>query len=108
MTNRSRPFLLAPSPAAHVVLTLAEAEREYILGALRETGCVVSGPKGAASRLGMKRSGLPPTASPRQRPKICNSLLYSYHATHMGKLRNNSERRAALLQVLSLTKYATA
>ena len=38
--------------------TLAEAEREHILSALRETGWVVSGPKGAAVRLGMKRSTL--------------------------------------------------
>jgi formate hydrogenlyase transcriptional activator len=39
-------------------LTLADAEREHILGALRETGWVVGGPKGAAARLGMKRSML--------------------------------------------------
>jgi formate hydrogenlyase transcriptional activator len=39
-------------------LTLAEAEREHILGALRETGWVVGGPKGAATRLGMNRSML--------------------------------------------------
>jgi formate hydrogenlyase transcriptional activator len=48
---------LAPEPAAAAV-TLAEAEREHILGALRETGWVVAGPKGAAARLGMKRSTL--------------------------------------------------
>ena len=45
----------APTAAA---VTLADAEREHILGALRETGWVVSGPKGAAARLGMKRSTL--------------------------------------------------
>jgi formate hydrogenlyase transcriptional activator len=39
-------------------VTLVDAEREHILGALRETGWVVGGPKGAASRLGMKRSTL--------------------------------------------------
>jgi formate hydrogenlyase transcriptional activator len=39
-------------------VTLAEAEREHILGALRESGWVVGGPKGAAARLGMKRSTL--------------------------------------------------
>ena len=44
-----------PTAAA---VTLAEAEREHILGALRETGWVVAGPKGAAARLGMKRSTL--------------------------------------------------
>jgi len=46
-----------PAPAAAVV-TLADAEREHILGALGETGWVVGGPKGAAARLGMKRSTL--------------------------------------------------
>jgi formate hydrogenlyase transcriptional activator len=38
--------------------TLADAEREHILGALRETNWVVGGPQGAAARLGMKRSTL--------------------------------------------------
>jgi formate hydrogenlyase transcriptional activator len=46
---------LAPTAAA---VTLADAEREHILSALRETGWVVGGPKGAAARLGMKRSTL--------------------------------------------------
>jgi formate hydrogenlyase transcriptional activator len=44
--------------AASVPVTLADAEREHILGVLRETGWVVGGPKGAATRLGMKRSTL--------------------------------------------------
>ncbi len=39
-------------------LTLADAEREHILGALRDTSWVLGGPKGAAARLGMKRSTL--------------------------------------------------
>jgi formate hydrogenlyase transcriptional activator len=39
-----------------VVVTLADADREHIVAALRETGWVVGGPKGAAARLGMKRS----------------------------------------------------
>jgi formate hydrogenlyase transcriptional activator len=39
-------------------LTLAEAERKHILGVLRETRWVVGGPKGAAARLGMKRTTL--------------------------------------------------
>jgi len=46
-----------PAPTGEAV-TLADAEREHILGALRETGWVVGGPKGAAARLGMKRSML--------------------------------------------------
>jgi formate hydrogenlyase transcriptional activator len=43
---------------ATVTATLADAEREHILIALRETSWVVAGPKGAAARLGMKRSTL--------------------------------------------------
>ncbi len=39
-------------------LTLADAEREHILAVLRETGWVLGGPKGAAARLGLKRSTL--------------------------------------------------
>ena len=38
--------------------TLADAEREHILGVLREAGWVLGGPNGAAARLGMKRSTL--------------------------------------------------
>jgi formate hydrogenlyase transcriptional activator len=45
----------APPSAA---VTLADAEREHILSALRETGGVLGGPEGAAARLGMKRSTL--------------------------------------------------
>ena len=44
------------SPASD--LTLAEAEREHILGALQQTNWIVGGPKGAAARLGTKRSTL--------------------------------------------------
>jgi formate hydrogenlyase transcriptional activator len=38
--------------------SLADAEREYILRTLRETEWVLGGPKGAAARLGMKRTTL--------------------------------------------------
>jgi formate hydrogenlyase transcriptional activator len=49
----------APHPApTGAAVTLADAEREHILDALSETGWVVGGPKGAAARLGMKRSTL--------------------------------------------------
>jgi formate hydrogenlyase transcriptional activator len=51
----------APAPArtpAAAPSTLADAERDHILGALRETGWVLGGPEGAAARLGMKRSTL--------------------------------------------------
>jgi formate hydrogenlyase transcriptional activator len=38
--------------------TLADTERNHILNVLRETNWVVSGPDGAATRLGLKRSNL--------------------------------------------------
>ncbi|MFO0840706.1 MAG: sigma 54-interacting transcriptional regulator [Phycisphaerae bacterium] len=38
--------------------TLSDAEREHIVRVLRETNWVLGGPKGAAARLGMKRSTL--------------------------------------------------
>jgi formate hydrogenlyase transcriptional activator len=38
--------------------TLADAEREHILGVLRESGWVLGGPNGAAARLAMKRTTL--------------------------------------------------
>lgn len=38
--------------------TLSDAEREHILRVLKETNWVLGGPKGAATRLGMKRSTL--------------------------------------------------
>jgi formate hydrogenlyase transcriptional activator len=47
----------ADAPASAAV-SLADAEREHILGALRETRGVLGGPEGAAARLGMKRSTL--------------------------------------------------
>src|SRR5262245_37981825 len=72
-----RAVILSPGPALQVPLgdlqpadaqpqvpvdagavTLADAERQHILGALRDTGWVVAGPNGAAARLGMKRSTL--------------------------------------------------
>ena len=53
---------MAPAPAASPTptpsVTLTDAEREHILGALRDTNWVLGGPKGAAARLGMKRSTL--------------------------------------------------
>jgi formate hydrogenlyase transcriptional activator len=52
-----QPAMQAAAPTS-AALTLADAEREHILGALRETGWVLGGPEGAAARLGMKRSTL--------------------------------------------------
>jgi formate hydrogenlyase transcriptional activator len=39
-------------------LSLDDAERAHIIQVLRETGGILSGPNGAASRLGVKRSTL--------------------------------------------------
>ena len=50
----SSSYLPSSAPPA----TLADAEREHILGVLRASGWVLGGPKGAAARLGMKRSTL--------------------------------------------------
>ncbi|HXJ44875.1 MAG TPA: helix-turn-helix domain-containing protein, partial [Bryobacteraceae bacterium] len=38
--------------------TLEETERQQILKALKQSNWVVAGPKGAAAKLGMKRSTL--------------------------------------------------
>jgi formate hydrogenlyase transcriptional activator len=68
-----RAVILSRGPALHVPLpedrlsgeapaafamTLEAAEREHILRALRDTNWVIAGPKGAAARLGMKRTTL--------------------------------------------------
>jgi len=49
-----KPVYLGPRHDA----TLESLEREHILGVLRETGGVISGLRGAAARLGMKRTTL--------------------------------------------------
>jgi formate hydrogenlyase transcriptional activator len=49
---------LAPDRSARALETLADVEREHIRATLKETRWVVSGPRGAATRLGMKRSTL--------------------------------------------------
>ncbi|HEX5483201.1 MAG TPA: sigma 54-interacting transcriptional regulator [Terriglobia bacterium] len=54
------PAELKPTSAEPPVpaQTLEEAEREHILRVLRETNWVIGGPRGAAVRLGMKRTTL--------------------------------------------------
>jgi formate hydrogenlyase transcriptional activator len=47
-----------PPPSAAAPVTLSDAEREHILRVVRETNWILGGPKGAAARLGMKRSTL--------------------------------------------------
>jgi formate hydrogenlyase transcriptional activator len=71
-----RAVILSPGPDLHIppgdlkpgaapadrpagpAVTLADAEREHILRALRAAHWVVRGPNGAAARLGLKRSTL--------------------------------------------------
>ena len=45
-------------PASGEAVTLADAEREHIIAALRETSWILGGPRGGRGRLGMKRSML--------------------------------------------------
>src|SRR5262249_38458116 len=53
-----RPGAAPADLPAGAAVTLADAEREHILRALRAAHWVVRGPNGAAARLGMKRSTL--------------------------------------------------
>src|SRR5205823_433306 len=48
----------AVARSANNSVTRREAEREYILRTLKDTRWVIGGPKGAAARLGMKRTTL--------------------------------------------------
>jgi formate hydrogenlyase transcriptional activator len=50
--------LKVAAPLAEEAVTLEEAERDHIRKILEQTRWVVSGPKGAAARLGIKRSTL--------------------------------------------------
>jgi formate hydrogenlyase transcriptional activator len=49
---------LAPAPASEQTTNLHDAEREHILRVLREAKGMISGPSGAAKRLGLKRTTL--------------------------------------------------
>ncbi len=48
----------ATAPPTSAPVTLEDAEREHILRALDETNWVIGGPRGAAARLGLKRTSL--------------------------------------------------
>lgn len=52
------PLAAFPEASPRAKETLREREREYIVRVLRETSGIVSGPSGAASRLGIKRTTL--------------------------------------------------
>jgi formate hydrogenlyase transcriptional activator len=62
--NLQLPFQdLAPksrraASGAKAAPTLKDAERDAILSALRDSGGVIAGPKGAAARLGLRRTTL--------------------------------------------------
>ena len=53
---KAGPEVVAPAPDD--VSTLEDADREHIIKALREAHGLVSGPEGAAARLGLKRTTL--------------------------------------------------
>ena len=53
-----RPAVTRDLEAPGLHRSLADAERAHILAVLKETRCVLSGPRGAANRLGMNRSTL--------------------------------------------------
>src|SRR5581483_2775811 len=57
LTVSRSEFDTAP-PATTTPVTLEDAEREHILRALAETNWVIGGPRGAAARLGVKRTSL--------------------------------------------------
>ena len=52
------PLAAFPEAPQSAKETLREKEREYIVRVLRETSGIISGPSGAASRLGIKRTTL--------------------------------------------------
>jgi formate hydrogenlyase transcriptional activator len=48
----------SPAPSTSSPVTLEDAERDHILRALEQTGWVIGGGRGAAARLGLKRTSL--------------------------------------------------
>jgi formate hydrogenlyase transcriptional activator len=57
LTVSRTEFETAAAPTSSAV-TLEDAEREHILRALADTNWVIGGPRGAAARLGLKRTSL--------------------------------------------------
>jgi formate hydrogenlyase transcriptional activator len=56
--ERETPVVAAPGSNESQPTTMEDAEREHILSALQTTDWTISGPNGAATRLGMKRTTL--------------------------------------------------
>jgi formate hydrogenlyase transcriptional activator len=48
----------SPAPPASAPVTLEDAERDHIIRALDQTGWIIGGTRGAAARLGLKRTSL--------------------------------------------------
>ncbi len=69
--NQTDSFADTPEQSAGSRLTLKDAEREYIIQALAETNWIIGGLKGAAARLGLKRTTL---ISKMQRLSISRAL----------------------------------
>ena len=57
LKEMTRPASASPAPPS-ACRTLADAEREHILEALKLTGGIIGGFQGAASRLGLPRTTL--------------------------------------------------
>jgi formate hydrogenlyase transcriptional activator len=58
LTVSRAEFEVTTPTAGSAPVTLEDAEREHILRALAETNWVIGGPRGAAARLGVKRTSL--------------------------------------------------
>ena len=58
LRGRLKIPVIVPLQASDGIATLEHAEQEHIIRALREAEWIVGGPKGAAMRLGMKRTTL--------------------------------------------------
>jgi formate hydrogenlyase transcriptional activator len=58
LSTPGRAHLLQTGLSGHKRTALDDAERERIVAALEEAKWIVAGPKGAAARLGIKRSTL--------------------------------------------------
>jgi formate hydrogenlyase transcriptional activator len=68
----SRAEFEAAAPPMAAPVTLEDAEREHILRALGDTNWVIGGPKGAAARLGVKRTSRVSTM--RRQPPYATAL----------------------------------
>ena len=81
------PRLSVQPSFATIAGTLIEAERDHILKVLAETGGVVGGPRGAASRLGLPRTTL-----------IYKMRKLGINKKHTKSFANVTEREVALLR----------